>query len=332
MPEHFERECRVAVEAVRKAMDVCRRVQFAITDEVLQKADKSPVTIADFASQALICRELERAFPADPIIGEEDAASLREPEQAPFLERIAEELAGIGQAATSEEICTWIDRGCAQGTHDRFWTLDPIDGTKGFLRGEQYAVSLALLVEGKIQVGVLGCPNLSPDGGEISRGQNSLGSLFYAVRGGGAWVVSPADLDNPKPIRVRDITNSAQARFCESVESGHTSQSQSERMAEMLGITAPPVRLDSQAKYATVARGEADIYFRLPSRKGYQEKIWDHAGGVLLVEEAGGKVTDVRGSELEFDHGDSLSENQGVIVTNGPLHAFVLDAYRSVSE
>jgi 3'(2'), 5'-bisphosphate nucleotidase len=115
------------------------------------------------------------------------------------------------------------------------------------------------------------------------------------------------------------------------VESGHTSQSESERIAEMLGITTPPIRMDSQAKYATVARGEADIYLRLPTRKGYQENIWDHAGGVLLVEEAGGKVTDVHGRELDFSQGDQLTKNQGVIVTNGVLHDAVLAAYKKVT-
>ncbi len=332
MPEHYERELQVALEAVRRAMEVCRRVQFAISDEVLEKNDKSPVTIADYASQAMICRELDAAFPNDPIIGEEDAANLRSKEQDPFLRRIQEELSAVGLSSDAENICGWIDRGCATGTHARFWTLDPIDGTKGFLRGGQYAVSLALLIEGKIEVGVLGCPNLSPDGGEVSRDQPSSGSVFYAVKGGGAWVVSTEDLGSPKRIRVRDIASPALARFCESVESGHTSQSESERMAEVLGITTPPLRMDSQAKYATVARGEADIYLRLPTRQGYQEKIWDHAGGVLLVEEAGGKVTDVHGRELDFSQGDQLTKNQGVIVTNGLLHDAVLAAYRTVAQ
>lgn len=327
MSESLKNECQVAVNAVRWAMDVCRNVQFAITDEVLEKEDRSPVTIADFASQALICREIDSAFPKDPIIGEEDAAGLRTPDQAPFLERITQELNAVGLSATSDEICHWIDRGCAQGTHERFWTLDPIDGTKGFLRGEQYAISLALLIGGKIQVAVLGCPNLAPDGGQVSRDRSSQGSLFYAVRGGGAWVVSPDDLETPQRIQVRDIRDVAEARLCESVESGHTSQSQSGMMADRLGIHLPPLRLDSQAKYASVARGEAEIYLRLPTRKGYQEKIWDHAGGVLLVEEAGGRVTDVRGRDLDFTHGDALKANQGVIVTNGPLHDAVLAAY-----
>ncbi len=332
MAQEFERARKIAVEAVRRAMEVCRGVQFAITDEVLEKDDKSPVTVADFASQAMICRELDRAFPDDPIIGEEDSKGLQRPEQKVFLERIREELAGVGLLAGTEDICGWIDRGCAEGTHHRFWTLDPIDGTKGFLRGEQYAISLALLIEGKIQVGVLGCPNLSPAGGQVSRKKASSGALFYAERGGGAWVVSPDDLNNPQPIRVRDVREPSQSRVCESVESGHTSQSRSQQIAAILGITEPPLRLDSQAKYATVARGEAEIYLRLPSQKGYQEKIWDHAGGVLLVEEAGGKVTDVKGRELDFTQGEQLSMNQGVIVTNAFLHEAVLDAYKKVSE
>jgi 3'(2'), 5'-bisphosphate nucleotidase len=56
---------------------------------------------------------------------------------------------------TAEQVCNWID-------HNRvdpgrcFWTLDPIDGTKGFLRGEQYVVALALVVDGQVQIGVLG--------------------------------------------------------------------------------------------------------------------------------------------------------------------------------
>lgn len=331
MSAQFERELQVALAAVRRAMQVCQRVQFAITDEVLEKNDKSPVTIADYASQAMICRELDAAFPHDPILGEEDAAELRSQEQMMFLQRIQDELSATGQECGADDICKWIDRGGAKGQHDRFWTLDPIDGTKGFLRGEQYAVSLALLIDGKIEVGVLGCPNLSPNGGEVSRDLAESGSLFYAVKGGGAWVVSADDLERPKPIRVREIADSVRARFCESVETGHSSHGQSERMAEILGISTPPLRMDSQAKYATVARGEADIYLRLPTRKGYQENIWDHAGGVLIVEEAGGKVTDVHGRELDFSRGPKLTENQGVIVTNGLLHDAVLSAYQSAA-
>ena len=72
--------------------------------------------------------------------------------------------------------------------------------------------------------------------------------------------------------------------------------------------------------------GDADIYLRLPTRKGYQEKIWDHAGGVLIVEEAGGTVTDIHGKPPEFNHGATLAVNQGMVVTNGKFHDAVIKA------
>ena len=84
--------------------------------------------------------------------------------------------------------------------------------------------------------------------------------------------------------------------------------------------------MDSQAKYAVVARGEAEIYLRLPTRADYREKIWDHAAGALIVSEAGGKVTDIAGKPLEFHHGRALDANRGLVVTNGPLHGPVLAA------
>ncbi len=62
--------------------------------------------------------------------------------------------------ATPEEVCGLIDRGSGEPPRT-FWTLDPIDGTKGFLRREQYAVALALVRDGKVELGVLGCPELN---------------------------------------------------------------------------------------------------------------------------------------------------------------------------
>ncbi|GIS58235.1 MAG: hypothetical protein CM1200mP2_04600 [Planctomycetaceae bacterium] len=69
-------------------------------------------------------------------------------------------------------------------------------------------------------------------------------------------------------------------RLCESVEAGHSAHDRSEVIGGTLGLQAEPVRLDSQAKYATVADGGAEIYLRLPVDAKYQEKIWDHAAGV----------------------------------------------------
>jgi 3'(2'), 5'-bisphosphate nucleotidase len=329
MAESYEQELGVALAAVRDAAVVCQRVQAQITPDVLEKNDRSPVTVADFASQAAVCRIIGDAFASDPIIAEEDSAFLRKPENQPFLASVQRELSAVVPSSSPDKVLGWIDRGGASEFSQRFWTLDPIDGTKGFLRGEQYAISLALIVDGQIQLGVLGCPNLPmADAWDRSRG-----ALFSAVRGRGADL-RPLDDDRAaaQTVRVSGTARASAARMCESVESGHSSHGDSERIAELLGMTGDPVRLDSQAKYAVVARGEADIYLRLPTRKGYREKIWDHAGGVLVVEEAGGVVTDVHGRPLEFTHGSELAANEGVIVTNGPLHQPVLDAVRTVLE
>lgn len=318
----LENELSVALNAVRQAAQVCRTVQSSITTESLAKKDNSPVTVADYASQALICRSLRQAFPNDPVIGEEGAAELRQPSGHSFLERVVRECSEAGQPATSSEICDWIDHGGASEYSPRFWTLDPIDGTKGFLRKEQYAISLALIVNGKIEVGVLGCPNLPFDSAS-----SDVGVLAWAVKGQGAWMQR---LDHPStaavPIHVSNTDEATELKFCESVESGHSSHDWSGLIATDLAIHREPVRMDSQCKYLVVARGEADLYLRLPTRKGYQEKIWDHAGGVLVVEEAGGKVTDINGRVADFSHGSAMAVNEGMVVTNGNVHDRVIMA------
>lgn len=317
-----------AVRAVRYASRATRRVhQQLVTPETLQKKDRSPVTVADFASQAVVCRTLSEALGDVPIVGEEDAGALRTDENAPLREAVAGHVRAVLGSGDEQHVLDWIDRGGASADPGgTYWTLDPIDGTKGFLRGEQYALSLALIVEGRLAVAVLGCPNLPTRAGGETRG-----AIFCAVRGQGASVL-PLEGDDlvGEPIRVSETADPGLARLCESVESGHSAHGRSAAVAQKLGLRESPVRLDSQAKYAVVARGEADIYLRLPTKADYREKIWDHAGGVLVVEEAGGLVTDVDGRPLEFTHGTELRANRGVVVTNGPLHEAVLEALKEV--
>ncbi|HNO80254.1 MAG TPA: inositol monophosphatase family protein, partial [Phycisphaerae bacterium] len=83
-------------------------------------------------------------------------------------------------------------------------------------------------------------------------------------------------------------------------------------------------------KYAVVARGDADVYLRLPPRPGYQERIWDHAAGAIIVTESGGTVTDVNGKALDFSRGSTLSENKGVIATSGAIHDRVVEVVKNV--
>ena len=167
--------------------------------------------------------------------------------------------------ADSARVCQWIDHGRADGGTEhrsaaRFWTLDPIDGTKGFLRGDQYAVALALIEGGQVQVGVLGCPGLSDGYRPELDGQ---GSLVIAVRGQGAWTTSLAAPENYDRLHVSTRRDPAQARLLRSFETGHTNVSQIDLFARALGVQAEPVLMDSQAKYAVLAAGKGDLLLRL---------------------------------------------------------------------
>lgn len=84
--------------------------------------------------------------------------------------------------------------------------------------------------------------------------------------------------------------------------------------------------MDSQAKHALVAAGAADLLIRVPAGETFRERIWDQAPGSLIIEEAGGRVTDLNGVALDFGTGALLTANHGVVASNGRLHAVVLDA------
>ena len=315
----YESEKNIAIQAVQAAAQLCEQVRREIAPEAIEKKDKSPVTVADFGSQALICRALATAFSQDPVVGEEDAAELRTPEMAERLAQVTQYVQAVVADATSEQVTSWIDHGNGQ-VGSRYWTLDPIDGTKGFLRGDQYAIALALIEDGEIKVGVLGCPALSFQAG-------TTGLLGVAVRGEGA-TLAPLSGEAAQPIQVVRTGQGQNLRFVESVESGHGDQSRQAAVAKAAGITQASLRMDSQAKYMAVAAGEAALYLRLPSPKtpDYREKIWDHAAGVILVEEAGGRVTDIAGKPLDFSLGAKLVNNQGVVVSNSSIHDPVLAA------
>ncbi len=322
----YELERRAALEAVIKACKLSSAVQAAhLAGGVLDKEDKSPVTVADFGAQAVVSEHLAAVFPHDPIVGEESSALLRLPENARLKDSVLKHVRMITPRLSEKDVFDAIDRGSAEGgSKGRFWTLDPVDGTKGFLRGDQYAVALALIEDGQVRLGVLGCPSLP-----LVSLQGQAGSVFVAVRGQGAAITGTEQLQERK-IRVADIANPSDALFCESFESTHSSHDDMDEIVKLLGVKRPPLRMDSQAKYGILARGDGTVYLRLPTMKAYVEKIWDHAAGFILVEEAGGKVTDINGNPLDFSQGKTLVKNKGIIATNGKLHEVVLEAVKSV--
>ncbi|KAF3909515.1 Inositol-1-monophosphatase [Arthrobotrys entomopaga] len=319
----YARERRIAELAVQRAAILTRAVYTSKVKGTVTKEDKSPVTLADFGAQSLVFAALHASFPDDNIIGEEDSSDLRSnPELTSLVfsaiqdalssnEQGAAPSAELGSISNEKEMLEYIDKGdCKDSATGRVWALDPIDGTKGFLRGGQYAIALGLLVDGEVKVGVLGCPNLSAGDGEE-------GVILSAVRGQGA-IVKPmsADLDSisdPKQISMNQVSSTAEASFCEGVEAGHSAQDLQAKIAQALGITAPSVRMDSQAKYAAIAMGQGEIYLRLPTKLTYEEKIWDHAAGSIIVEEAGGVLVDMYGDAIDFSTGRTFKKNKGFI-------------------
>jgi 3'(2'), 5'-bisphosphate nucleotidase len=321
----YELERQAAIDIVSEVCGLTSRVQDRIVaaGDALAKGDRSPVTLADLAAQIIVSRRLEEAFPGVPLLAEEDSGALNDsPEMTErVLEQVGMHIAGISRDQAIEA----LDRGDHGGEGDRYWVLDPIDGTKGFLRGDQYAVALALVDGGRVAVGVLGCPNLpGPEGA----GDETAGFLFSAVIGSSASAHA-IDGEDIGAIHVDDMVDPSRAVLCESVEAAHAAHSIQGRIAARLGITAPSYRIDSQCKYAVVARGDATIYLRLPRDTSYREKVWDHAAGSLVLEEAGGRATDLDGRPLDFSRGRLLGTHRGIVCTNGAIHDQVLAACRA---
>ncbi|KAJ8607050.1 hypothetical protein MRB53_040559 [Persea americana] len=352
-PHNYSQELQVALLAVQRATILTTRVFHEKAKGAISKDDKSPVTIGDFGAQALIIHALKKNFPSDSVVGEEDSDALRKDDglrkqvwdlvQSTSLnDAQSEEVLG-GPIKSENDMLEAIDAGNSSGgAQGRIWALDPIDGTKGFLRGGQYAVCLALMVDGDVKVGVLGCPNLpvsdseplDENAGKHADSGEGKGVLFAAVQGSKATSqpLSKGALASSQAISMRSISDLTQATFCESVEAGHSSHGDQAAIAKKLGITRPSVRMDSQAKYASIARGAGDVYLRLPVSESYQEKIWDHAAGDLIVRVAGGMVTDVKGERLDFSVGRTLAKNKGVVAAPAALHAQVVEAVKSVLE
>lgn len=326
-----DKRVNFALRAVQQAASLAADVQAEMVIEAITKDDRSPVTVADFAAQAVVGSMLEEAFPEELLVGEEAADVLRSSEERGTLENITVFVGRLIADATPELVCDLIDRG-VDSPGDSYWTLDPIDGTKGFLRGAQYATALAYVENGVVQVGVLGCPNITPD---LKEDIGGAGSLAIAVRGQGSWITNLKDPileDNFSQLTVSAQNDPAKARLMRSFESAHTNTDQIDNFQRELGGKADPVRMDSQVKYALLASGEGEVYLRLLSsdRPDYREKIWDQAAGSIVVEEAGGTVTDLDGKALDFSQGRTLKENRGICATNGILHQQALDALQTI--
>ncbi len=321
---------QAAITAVEMASQITIAVQNRLQQLVtLHKDDRSPVTLADFAAQAIIIHHLREQLGDLRMVGEESASQLRDSHQQSFIQLISEAVQPLWPTVSSKRLLETLDAGNHDASSETYWTLDPIDGTKGFLRGEHYAISLALIQHGRVQLGVLGCPRLSSNSETSLHQAQPDGVIFVAAAGQGCW--SRALLpDAPfQPCHASQAVE-GQLRFCESVELAHSDHDWTQQLANHLACDYRSIQIDSQCKYGVVARGQADAYLRRPIQADYQEKIWDHAAGMIVAEEAGLRVTDIHGKRLDFSRGLTLSANHGIVCASPDLHTRLIEAIRQM--
>lgn len=264
------------------------------------------------ATQYVLVEAIQSKFPNDAIIAEEDLVNPTEDQKLRIQSLLNQSISAQKLSLPSPET-------------KRFWTIDPIDGTKGYLRGGQYAICVALIVDQEVQLAFLVCPRLH------TILSDSPAVLFVAIRSLGVLEMSLAEgWDRRLGFGVQP-SGQRQPVLAESYESNHTDHQFSETFSRALNLSEETIRMDSQCKYGIVARGDAQIYLRRPTKPGYVERIWDHAPGVLIVEEAGGTVTDFEGKRIVFAPKAALSLAGGILATNLPTgHSTVLTVLQAI--
>lgn len=304
-------------QAVRQAAVLCQHVQ----EHYLISSDKGghePVTIADYGAQAILSRAISQHFPDDAIMAEEQGGQ--------FMELVSEELRKevihlisqiLGITVTQVDVVKWLDYGQNREA-ERMWVIDPIDGTKGYISMRNYAIAVGLMVNRKPVGGIIGTPSY-PGGAQLFHAQSGV-AYMQPLTGG-----------EVKRIHASKHTDAANLRALESVEKSHVNHDRMQRVREVAGFgEAELIHIDSMEKYARIAAGDAELYLRLPrigSTRPFM--IWDHCAGTAIVEAAGGKVTDIDGSPLDYSKGNTLN-NQGIIVSNGAIHDRVITAVQKV--
>ena len=221
--------------------------------DVEHKSDSSPVTAADRAAELIILAALARAAPGIPVIAEEEVAAGRIP---------------------------------AHG--DTFFLVDPLDGTKEFVRGgEDYTVNIGLIVDGAPLLGAVFAP--------------ASGKLHAGLVGQGAWL---EENGRRTPIAVREPI----APLTAVASKSHFNQPTADYLCAV--GECDYVAIGSSLKFCIVAEGNADIYPRLSPTSE-----WDTAAGHAVLLAAGGRVDGPDGRPLGY--GKRAFLNRGFVATSG---------------
>jgi 3'(2'), 5'-bisphosphate nucleotidase len=266
MAQNFSRELELARTVAMEAAALVKSFKGRPLG-VEHKAGGEPVSLADLESSALIVRRLAEAFPGDAILSEEV------PDNRSRLKK------------------------------SRVWMIDPIDGTRDFLRGDRgYVVMLGLCIEGRPTVGAVAQP--------------TSGNVWIGALGTGAWKEYPDG--KREPLRVSKIQDTKDIRLVSS--KSHRTEYY-ERFRRALGITDELALGSVGLKVALVAEGSRDLYVY----PGGQTKIWDSCGPEAILTAAGGTMTDSDGNAVCYTN-LSLHNPRGLVASNGLVHPQALAA------
>lgn len=354
MDSPYAKELDVAFEAIQQAARLSQHILTQAQDDgalgmgIVSKDDLSPVTVADFAIQALLTSTLHAHFPEDKFVGEESASELRS--NAALLDRVwgalqhteSQREDGTGSLVrfpeSPEQVCEVIDW-CGFGTPDvggRIWVFDPIDGTENFVKGLVYAINIALLKDGKQLLSAVGCPNMSMDV-QFPASDNSLdpeeeGGIIFGVRGHGAFTRKLQGSSGEVPTRrlPRHADTASQLRSVTAVNTSGLVNAH-KAVASRLDVEFPgSILLPWVIRWILLALNVGNTTFWAYKTRSRLAKIWDHAGAMLLFEEVGGKVTDVDGKDIDWIAGRKMVANYGIVAAPSNLHGRVLETLQDV--
>jgi len=266
-------------EELEIAMNLARRAGALILDfyeKGVEREEKigadnfrEAVTIADRKASELIVEGLQKAFPDDGILSEEETD---------LPNRLSKQ---------------------------RVWIIDPLDGTLGFInRLDDFAVQIGLTENGKVILGVVFLPVEN--------------ALYFATVGGGAFLVK----ENGAIMRLQVSGKTDFSQMNLAVSRDHRSQ-KINAIKQRLGITREAQRGSVGIKVGLLATQVCDLYIHLSPRT----KFWDACAPQIILQEAGGRFTDLFGAEFHYDIYDVQNHN-GIVATNGVSHEKVLKALK----
>jgi len=262
---------------------------------MLEKELETAVSLARIAGARIL------EFYALEIIVEEKLGADNLTEPVTIADKTASRIVveGISKAFPGDAILSEEETDDAENRFvgKRIWMIDPIDGTWGFIKKDgDFGVQIGLTANGEAILGVVYLP--------------VHGKLYFAVKNEGAFLIENAD--EPKRLRVSDKTNFVEMNLASS--RNHRSP-RMRRIIENFGIRREIQRGSVGLKVGLIAEQICDLYIHLSPRT----KFWDTCAPQVILEEAGGQMTDVFGSPLRYDLRDVQNHN-GVLASNGAAH------------